>query len=144
TGHSSMRNLRQIPLDILKIDRSFVAGLGESPEDTVIVESVIRLGHSFGLAVVAEGVETDAQRRHLERLGCDRGQGYLWSRPAPTDAVTDLAVPVVTVIPWRLRLPRCLRRHRRHVGAGAPVERLVHGQGEAERGAAARYGLAPH
>lgn len=94
TGHSSMRNLRQIPLDILKIDRSFVAGLGESPEDTVIVESVIRLGHSFGLAVVAEGVETDAQRRHLERLGCDRGQGYLWSRPAPAAAVPDLLASV--------------------------------------------------
>lgn len=87
TGHSSMRNLRQIPLDILKVDRSFVSGLGTSPEDTVIVESVIRLGHSFGLRIVAEGVETEAQRRHLEVLGCDRGQGYLWSPPIPAASV---------------------------------------------------------
>ena len=81
TGYSSMSNLRQMPLRALKIDRSFVAGLGDLPEDTAIVESIVSLGHSFGLQVVAEGVETRAQLQHLEQLGCDQGQGFLWSRP---------------------------------------------------------------
>ena len=58
TGYSSMSNLRRIPVHTLKIDRSFVAGLGDVAEDTAIVESIINLGHSFGVEVVAEGVET--------------------------------------------------------------------------------------
>src|SRR3546814_3539107 len=76
TGHSSLSNLRRVPLDVLKIDRSFVAGLGAIAEDTVIVESIVHLGHSFGLAVVAEGVESPPQLAQLERLGCDPGPGY--------------------------------------------------------------------
>src|SRR3546814_20252424 len=83
TGHSSLSNLRRVPLDVLKIDRSFVAGLGAIAEDTVIVESIVHLGHSFGLAVVAEGVESPRPPAQLERLGCDHGQGYTWSPGVP-------------------------------------------------------------
>jgi diguanylate cyclase (GGDEF)-like protein len=81
TGYSSLTYLRRIPVETLKIDRSFVAGLGAIREDTAIVESIISLGHSCGLEVVAEGIETVAQLQQLIRLGCDHGQGYLWSRP---------------------------------------------------------------
>jgi EAL domain-containing protein (putative c-di-GMP-specific phosphodiesterase class I) len=81
TGYSSMTYLRRIPVETLKIDRSFVAGLGAVREDTAIVESIISLGHSCGLEVVAEGIETVWQLQQLIRLGCDHGQGYLWSRP---------------------------------------------------------------
>jgi EAL domain-containing protein (putative c-di-GMP-specific phosphodiesterase class I) len=79
TGFSSMTYLRRMPVNTLKIDCSFVAGLGDVAEDTAIVESIINLGHSFGIEVVAEGVETERQRQHLVRLGCDDGQGFLWS-----------------------------------------------------------------
>jgi diguanylate cyclase (GGDEF)-like protein len=81
TGYSSMTYLRRIPVETLKIDRSFVAGLGAVREDTAIVESIISLGHSCGLEVVAEGIETVWQLQQLIQLGCDHGQGYLWSRP---------------------------------------------------------------
>src|SRR3546814_17300185 len=90
TGHSSLSNLRRVPLDVLKIDRSFVAGRGAIAEDTVIVESIVHLGHSFGLAVVAEGVESPRQLEQLERLGCDHGQGYLWSPGVPEAEVVGL------------------------------------------------------
>src|SRR3546814_5088858 len=68
TGHSSLSNLRRVPLDVLKIDRSFVAGLGAIAEDTVNVESIVHLGHSFGLAVVAEGVESPRSEEHTSEL----------------------------------------------------------------------------
>ena len=79
TGYSSMTHLRRMPVNTLKIDCSFVAGLGSVAEDTAIVESIINLGHSFGVEVVAEGIETIGQLKHLVRLGCDDGQGFLWS-----------------------------------------------------------------
>jgi EAL domain-containing protein (putative c-di-GMP-specific phosphodiesterase class I) len=79
TGYSSLTYLRRIPVNTLKIDRSFVAGLGVVPEDTAIVESIINLGHSFGLQIVAEGIETMQQLQELIRLGCDLGQGFLFS-----------------------------------------------------------------
>ncbi len=79
TGYSSMTYLRRMPVSTLKIDRSFVAGLGNEAEDTAIIQSIIELGHSFGLEVVAEGVETLRQLRQLVELGCDHGQGFYWS-----------------------------------------------------------------
>ncbi len=79
TGYSSMSYLRRMPVSTLKIDRTFVAGLGDGAEDTAIVRSIIELGHSFGLEVVAEGVETLRQLRQLVELGCDHGQGFYWS-----------------------------------------------------------------
>jgi diguanylate cyclase (GGDEF)-like protein len=81
TGYSSLSYLQQFPVSVLKIDRGFVRGLGTVAGDTAICEAVIRLGHSLGLAVVAEGIEDDLQHRRLHELGCDFGQGYLFGRP---------------------------------------------------------------
>ncbi|MCB1886582.1 MAG: EAL domain-containing protein [Rhodocyclaceae bacterium] len=83
TGYSSLSYLKRMPVDILKIDRSFVTDLDEGYDDTdaSIVRGIIALGHNLGLAVVAEGVETEAQRAVLARMGCDLLQGYLLGRP---------------------------------------------------------------
>ncbi|MHB1533450.1 MAG: putative bifunctional diguanylate cyclase/phosphodiesterase [Acidimicrobiales bacterium] len=87
TGFSSLTYLKRFPVDILKIDASFVDGLIRSREDRAIVASVIDLAHAFGLVTIAEGVETPEQLAELQALGCEQGQGYHWSRPlAPEDA----------------------------------------------------------
>ena len=78
TGYSSFTYLKRFPVDALKIDRSFVAGLGRDADDEAIVASVVSLGRSVGKSVVAEGVETPGQLRTLRRLGVDRAQGFLW------------------------------------------------------------------
>ena len=83
TGYSSLTYLKRFPVESIKIDRSFVTGLGLEADDTSIVEAVVRLGHSLGLTVVAEGVETPLQLNRLRELGCDRAQGYLFGRPRP-------------------------------------------------------------
>ncbi|MET0909293.1 MAG: EAL domain-containing protein [Ilumatobacteraceae bacterium] len=83
TGYSSLTYLKRFPVEAIKIDRSFVSGLGLEADDTSIVEAVVRLGHSLGLSVVAEGVETPLQLSRLRELRCDRGQGYLFGRPRP-------------------------------------------------------------
>ena len=88
TGYSSLSYLRQFPVDVLKIDRSFIAGLGDRPEASAIVQAVVGMGHALGLEVLAEGIETEAQAREVTRLGCDLGQGFLFARPAPADTVT--------------------------------------------------------
>jgi len=90
TGYSSLLYLRSYPLDMLKIDRSFVSGLADNPEDAAIVDAVVKLGHSFGLQTVAEGVETLEQLARLRSLGCDLGQGYFWSRPLPPEDLVPL------------------------------------------------------
>ena len=83
TGYSSLAYLRQFPVDFLKIDRSFVAALSDADShDVAIVTAIIELAHTLGCAVVAEGVETDAQLAALVDLGCDHAQGYLFSRPS--------------------------------------------------------------
>jgi EAL domain-containing protein (putative c-di-GMP-specific phosphodiesterase class I) len=71
-------------VDILKVDRSFISGLGRHPEDSAIVASIIGLTHALGIVAVAEGVETPEQLAALQTLGCEFGQGYLWSRPLPS------------------------------------------------------------
>jgi EAL domain-containing protein (putative c-di-GMP-specific phosphodiesterase class I) len=96
TGYSSLAYLRRFPVDVLKIDRSFVAGIGQDREDEAIVEMIATLGRTLGLLVVAEGVETPAQLAHLRRLGCGAAQGYHLGRPAPADRARDallLSVP---------------------------------------------------
>ncbi|GGM05903.1 sensor domain-containing protein [Nakamurella endophytica] len=85
TGYSSLTYLKRFPIDELKIDQSFVAGLGVSDGDEAIVASCVQLAHAIGIHAVAEGVETDAQRASLAALGCDLAQGYLYSRPVPVD-----------------------------------------------------------
>lgn len=83
TGYSSLVYLKRFPVDVLKVDRSFIGGLGQDPEDSAIVASVVGLARAVGLAAVAEGVETNEQLAALQELGCAFGQGYLWSRPVP-------------------------------------------------------------
>ncbi|HEX7094377.1 MAG TPA: EAL domain-containing protein [Acidimicrobiales bacterium] len=91
TGYSSLAYLRRFPVEALKIDRSFVAGLGENDEDTTIVRAIVDLAHALGLFAVAEGVETEAQRDELERIGCELAQGWLFAAAAPASAITDPA-----------------------------------------------------
>nr|WP_092535719.1 bifunctional diguanylate cyclase/phosphodiesterase [Amycolatopsis arida] len=81
TGYSSLAYLRQLPVDQVKIDKSFVLGMGTDLGDLAVVRSIVELGHSPGLTVVAEGVEEDIARDQLEAMGCDVAQGYLISRP---------------------------------------------------------------
>jgi diguanylate cyclase (GGDEF)-like protein len=83
TGYSSLSYLKRFPVDELKVDRSFVDGLGTDPEDSAIVAAVVKLAHALDLEVVAEGVETAEQSRHLRDLGCDTAQGYFYGRPVP-------------------------------------------------------------
>ncbi|GGS22867.1 MULTISPECIES: putative bifunctional diguanylate cyclase/phosphodiesterase [Actinokineospora] len=81
TGYSSLAYLRQLPVDEVKIDKSFVLGMGTDLGDHAVVRSIVELGHSLGLTVVAEGVEDDLARDQLTAMGCDVAQGYLISRP---------------------------------------------------------------
>jgi diguanylate cyclase (GGDEF)-like protein len=83
TGYSSLSYLKRFRVDTLKVDRSFVNGLGEDSMDTAIVQSVVALAKALHMDVTAEGIETQAQRAELLALGCDRGQGYLFARPLP-------------------------------------------------------------
>ena len=88
TGFSSLAYLKRFPIDFLKIDRSFVAGLSSDEGDTAIVTGTIALAHSLGLSVIAEGVETTEQLARLRNLQCDLAQGYYFSEPV-TDAEFD-------------------------------------------------------
>jgi diguanylate cyclase (GGDEF)-like protein/PAS domain S-box-containing protein len=87
TGYSSLAQLRRLPLDTLKIDRSFVMGLGESRDAEAIVTSIIAMAHAVDLTVIAEGVETAEQLAVLQRLNCDQAQGYYFGRPETAEKV---------------------------------------------------------
>ncbi len=87
TGYSSLSYLKRFPVDFLKVDRSFVDGLGEDPEDVVLVSGIVDLAHALGLTVVAEGVETEYQLELLRAMGCNLAQGYHFTRPMPGEQV---------------------------------------------------------
>jgi diguanylate cyclase (GGDEF)-like protein len=89
TGYSSLSHLHKLPVDALKIDRSFVKSL-LLPERSAIVESILSLARTLNTSVVAEGIESEVQARELERLGCTHAQGYLFSRPIPVRAVEEV------------------------------------------------------
>ena len=98
TGYSSLSYLKHLPIHRLKLDRTFVKDIDTSREDAAICSATIVLAHNLGLDLVAEGVETEAQRDYLSRLGCDLFQGFLYSRPLPADQV----VPFINA--WNARL----------------------------------------
>jgi EAL domain-containing protein (putative c-di-GMP-specific phosphodiesterase class I) len=87
TGYSTLTYLKRLPFDMLKIDRSFVHNMLSDKQDMAIVEGIIGLSHTFGCSLVAEGVETAEQARHLLSLGCDVGQGHGISKAMPASAV---------------------------------------------------------
>ncbi|MBQ0131169.1 MAG: EAL domain-containing protein, partial [Comamonas sp.] len=87
SGYSSLTYLRSLPLDTLKIDRSFVRDMMNDPGDFAIVQGVASLAHSFGYSVVAEGVETQEQCLTLERMGCQLAQGFFFAKPMPAHAL---------------------------------------------------------
>jgi len=90
TGYSSLAYLRRFPMDVLKIDRSFVDRLGGESEDEALVRTIVRLGQRFGMQTVAEGIENETQLAILREMGCDFAQGYLLSRPLPGPDATAL------------------------------------------------------
>jgi EAL domain-containing protein (putative c-di-GMP-specific phosphodiesterase class I) len=91
TGYSSLTYLRQLPLDVLKIDRSFVRDIDVNPDDRAIVRAVLNFAESLKLSVVAEGVEKEANLATLLELGCRLFQGYLFARPMPLEAFRAFA-----------------------------------------------------
>jgi diguanylate cyclase (GGDEF)-like protein len=111
TGYASLTHLKQFPVDVLKIDRSFVDGIGRNPDDTAIVRALIGLGSSLGIETVAEGIETTEQAEFVTSHGCDVGQGFLYSAARSADHVPAMiahfakspsAVPLSPQWPRRL------------------------------------------
>ena len=98
TGYSSLAHLKQMPVDELKIDKSFVTGMLEDDSDAMIVRSIIDLAHNIGISVVAEGVETEAIYNRLKEMGCDAVQGYYMSKPVPAEELIEWAKTSL----WRL------------------------------------------
>jgi diguanylate cyclase (GGDEF)-like protein len=90
TGYSSLSYLRRFPVDILKVDQSFVSGLGHDPEDSAIVQAVVHMGRALQLTTVAEGVETAHHLIELRELDCDVAQGYHFARPRPAEAISRM------------------------------------------------------
>ena len=92
TGYSSLSRLKRLPIDQLKIDRSFVDDIERDNEDVAIVQTIIAMSRALGVEVIAEGIETEAQRKHLVRLGCFHFQGYLFGKPIPAEQFEQLII----------------------------------------------------
>lgn len=124
TGYSALSSLQRFPFSALKIDRFFIGSI-ESPDDEApIVRAIVALGHTLGLLVIAEGVETPTQLTYLRRLGCDAAQGFLLGRPQPAGGITPLLVarPEAEESPERNDHPRRWRRARAVPSSGmAPI-----------------------
>jgi diguanylate cyclase len=89
TGYSSLAYLQQLPVDTLKIDRTFISTMAESSEAGTLIRTLVQLGKSLGLETLAEGIEDESQYSQLEREQCDSGQGFLYARPLDADAVEE-------------------------------------------------------
>jgi len=90
TGYSSLAYLKQLDIDLLKIDQGFVRDLASDPDDAAIVRAIIQMAHSLNLRTLAEGVETEQIRDQLRAFGCDAAQGYFYSRPVPAPDIERL------------------------------------------------------
>ena len=90
TGYSSLSYLRRFPVDVLKVDQSFIDGLGPDPEDSAIVAAIVNLAETLDLEAIAEGVETPEQLERLRALGCGAAQGFLFSHPKPAREITSV------------------------------------------------------
>jgi EAL domain-containing protein (putative c-di-GMP-specific phosphodiesterase class I) len=99
TGFSALEYFKRFAIEGLKIDRSFIDGLGRSREDTAIVTATLAFARALGLSVTAEGVETAAQLEHLRELGCLQGQGFFFSRPVSAEALPALLAAAVLPLP---------------------------------------------
>jgi EAL domain-containing protein (putative c-di-GMP-specific phosphodiesterase class I) len=95
TGYSSLSYLQRFPFEALKIDRSFVATMGTRDKSLVIVRAMILLAHQLGMAVIAEGVETEQQLAQLKALDCDMAQGYFYSKPLESEKASGLIASVL-------------------------------------------------
>jgi EAL domain-containing protein (putative c-di-GMP-specific phosphodiesterase class I) len=93
TGYASLSHLKQFPVDLIKIDQSFVRDLEDDPDDAAIIDAVVNLGRSLGIRTVAEGVENDRQHEFVLSLGCDYGQGFLYGKATPAAEVAALLAP---------------------------------------------------
>ena len=105
TGYSSLSHLHKLPVDALKIDRSFVTSLALASDRPAIVESILALAKTMKTSVVAEGIETEVQARELERLGCTHAQGYLFSRPVSAKAAEQIIAAHQPLGPKQLKAP---------------------------------------
>src|SRR3546814_239771 len=90
TGYASLSHLKQFPVDVIKIDQSFVRDLADTPDDAAIVRALIGLGKSLSIRIVAEGIEQSSQAALLSKWGCDYGQGYLFSKAVPSARVPQM------------------------------------------------------
>ena len=90
TGYSSLTYLAQLPLDALKIDRSFVKNIESKPNNQVIAESIVSMAAKMGISVVAEGIESSEESRFMRDIGCSYGQGYLFEKPLAADEMASL------------------------------------------------------
>ncbi len=110
TGHSSLARLRNLPIDVLKIDRQFIEGIATSENDRSLVIAIIAMARALGLVTVAEGVENEEQASILRRTGCPLSQGFLHGRPQPAQDIQRLL---------RRQVPQCRRARPRAAHAAA-------------------------
>ena len=103
TGYASLSYLKRLPIDILKIDRSFTDGILNDPDDIAIINAIYGLAKGLSLKLVAEGIETQEQLDKIKEMGIDYGQGYLWSPPTPAEQYLDLLYILATTL-WQMRL----------------------------------------
>jgi sensor c-di-GMP phosphodiesterase-like protein len=116
TGYSSLGYLQQFPIDMLKIDRTFVEAVGNEVDDPVLARAIIALGKTLRIETVAEGIERVEQRDGLRALGCMLGQGYLFARPMPPDDFLKNILERPREAANELRAPELRRRMRTPVG----------------------------